>query len=85
MQAFPTVIESVVAYDESNCTLTYEATGLPALLGAARNTWRVSPTGPHQARARFDGVLETRGVAGLLIALPLRLRMRRKLRRCSTI
>jgi hypothetical protein len=36
--------------------------------------------GQHRARARFDGVLETRGLAGLLIALPLRLRMRRETR-----
>jgi hypothetical protein len=80
MRAFPAVTERIVAYDETNRTLTYQATGLPALLGAARNTWRVSSIGQRQARAGFDGVLETRGAAGLLIALPLRLRMRRETR-----
>jgi hypothetical protein len=80
MRAFPAVTERIVAFDETNRTLTYEATGLPALLGEARNTWRVSPIGEQRAHARFDGVLETRGVVGLLIALPLRLRMRRETR-----
>ena len=77
MRAFPAVTERIVAYDESNRTLTYAATGLPDFVGEARNTWRVSPMGQLRARASFDGVLETRGVAGLLIALPLRIRMRR--------
>ena len=80
MRAFPSVTERIVAFDESKRTLTYEATGLPALLDEARNTWQVSPLGQRRARARFDGVLETRGVAGLLIALPLGLRMRRETR-----
>jgi hypothetical protein len=81
MRAFPAVTERIVAYDESNRTLTYEATGLPSFVGDARNTWRVSPLGPHRARASFAGVLETRGLAGLLIAWPLRIRMRRETRR----
>ena len=80
MRAFPAVTERIVAIDESSRTLSYEATGLPDFLGEARNTWRVSPMGQQRARARFDGVLETRGVAGLLLALPLRLRMRRETR-----
>ena len=80
MRAFPAVTERIVDYDESNRTLTYEATGLPAFIGDARNTWRVTPMGQQRARARFDGVLETRGVAGRLIALPLRIRMRRETR-----
>src|SRR5918996_1770117 len=78
MRAFPAVTERIVAYDESDRTLTYEATGLPAFVGEARNTWRVSPMGRLRARASFDGVLETRGLVGLLIALPLRIRMRRE-------
>ena len=80
MRAFPAVTERIVNFDETNRTLTYEATGLPALVGKARNTWWVSPVGQQRARARFDGVLETRGLAGLVIALPLRLRMRHETR-----
>jgi Polyketide cyclase / dehydrase and lipid transport len=76
MRAFPTVTERIVAYDESNRTLSYEATDPPTLIG--ENTWRVTPMGPGRARARFDGVLKTRGLAGRLIALPLRMRMRRE-------
>jgi Polyketide cyclase / dehydrase and lipid transport len=80
MRAFPAVTERIVAYDDSNRTLTYEATDLPAFIGEARNTWRVTPMGQQRARGRFDGVLETRGLAGRLIALPLRIRMRRETR-----
>jgi hypothetical protein len=80
MRAFPTVTEHIVVSDENNRMLTYEATGLPAFIGEARNTWRVTPLGPQRARARFDGVLETRALAGRLIALPLRIRMRRETR-----
>lgn len=78
MRAFPTVTDQVFAYDESNRTLSYQATDVPTLIGEARNTWRVTPMGSERARARFDGVLKTRGLAGRLIALPLRMRMRRE-------
>jgi len=61
MRAFPAVTERIVAFDETDRTLTYEATGLPAFVGEARSTWRVTPLGQQRARARFDGVLATRG------------------------
>jgi Polyketide cyclase / dehydrase and lipid transport len=84
MRAFPAVTEHIVADDEPDRTLTYEATGLPAFIGEARNTWQVSPIGQDRARARFDGVLATRGLAGRAIALPLRIRMRRETRLALT-
>ena len=81
LRAIPTVTENIVAYDDGNRTLTYAATGLPRFIGEARNRWQISSAGPGRARARFDGVLETRGLSGLLAALPLRVRMRREARR----
>jgi Polyketide cyclase / dehydrase and lipid transport len=76
----PRVAETVVAYDEAERTLTYVATDVPRFFREARNRWRVSPAGADRSHARFDGVLELRGVVGLLVALPLRLRMRRETR-----
>jgi hypothetical protein len=64
-----------VECDEANRALTYRATGLPRFVGDARNRWQVRPVDPQRSRARFDGVPETRGLAGLLVAVPLRLRM----------
>jgi hypothetical protein len=75
MRAFPRVAETIVAYDGDNRTLTYVASGLPHFVRAAHNRWQVTPAGPHRARARFAGVLETRGPAGPLLALPMRLRL----------
>ena len=81
LSAIPTVTENIVAYDDGNRTLTSAATGLPRFIGEARNRWQVTNAGPGRASARFDGVLETRGLRGLLAALPLRIRMRRETRR----
>lgn len=77
MRSFPTVSERIVAYDETNKTLTYVATGLPRFVREARNRWQISAAGPWRAHARFDGVLELHGVTGLLVAIPLRLWMLR--------
>lgn len=78
LHAIPTVTENIVAYDDANRTLTYAATELPRFIGEARNRWQVTDAGPGRARARFDGVLKTRGLGGLLAALPLRVYLRRE-------
>lgn len=75
------VTESVIACDDPNRTLTYAAQGLPRVVGEAHYRWRVSAVSPHQARAGFDGVLETRGLVGLIFTLPLRVHMLWKTRR----
>jgi hypothetical protein len=62
----PSVTETLIAYDDANRTLTYEASGMPAFVILARNTWTVAPVDAHHClvslRARFD----TRGLLGLL-------------------
>ena len=73
--------ERIVAYNDIERTLIYAATGLLRFVGEARNCWHVRAAGPNQAHARFDGVLETVGLAGRLAAVPLRLRMRWETRR----
>jgi hypothetical protein len=79
--AIPKVTENIVTYDDASRTLTHAASGLPRFIGQARNRWQVTSAGPGRTRARFDGVLETRGLSGLVAALPLRLYMRRETRR----
>jgi hypothetical protein len=44
--------------------LTYAASGLPRFIGEARNRWQVTSAGSGRTHARFDGVLETRGLPG---------------------
>jgi len=75
LRPLPNVAETVVDYDEAGRTLTYEASGLPRFIGDARNHWHVAAVDPQRSRARFDGLLEARGPAGRLLALPLRARM----------
>jgi hypothetical protein len=78
MRAAPEVTETVVAYDESAKTLTYQATaGLPALVTLARNTWRVTPLTEEQTQVTHAGQLEVRGLLGALAKRRLRTRAAR--------
>jgi Polyketide cyclase / dehydrase and lipid transport len=62
----PEVTEILTAYDDATRSLTYLASGMPAFVTLARNTWTVIPIDPGRCmvtvRARFD----TRGIVGLL-------------------
>lgn len=77
LRMFPRVIETIVDYDDSAYTLTYVAQGMPGFVGMARNRWQVSAVGDGRTVVRFDGVIETRGIAGRLLDLPLRLQLGR--------
>jgi hypothetical protein len=62
----PAVTETLVAYDETARSLTYQTGGMPGFVTLARNTWTVAPLDEHRStvglRARFD----TTGLLGLL-------------------
>jgi hypothetical protein len=60
------VTETLIAYDETNRTLTYEASGMPAFVTMARNTWTVTPLGGHRCTVTLDARFDTRGVLGAL-------------------
>lgn len=60
------VEETLVAYDEANRTLTYEAGGMPAFVTTARNTWTVVPLDRRRTLVRIDAQFDTRGVLGHL-------------------
>ena len=70
----PEVTETLVAYDEANRSLTYEASGMPAFVTTARNTWTVAPLGDRRCRVTLDAQFDTRGVFG---GLARRLLLRR--------
>jgi hypothetical protein len=62
----PSVTETPIAYDGADRTLTYEASGMPAFVTLARNTWTVTPVNAHHCQASLRARFETRGWLGLL-------------------
>jgi Polyketide cyclase / dehydrase and lipid transport len=62
----PQVTETLVAYDETNRTLTYEASGLPAFVTTARNTWTVIALDDRRCRVTLRARFVTRGLLGHL-------------------
>jgi hypothetical protein len=62
----PQITETLVAYDPASRTLTYEASGLPAFIVTARNTWSVIPAGEHACRVTLSAQFQTLGMLGLL-------------------
>jgi hypothetical protein len=63
----PQVTETLTAYDDTNRTLTYQATtGLPAFVTLARNTWTVTPLDARCSRVNLNARFDTRGLLGLL-------------------
>jgi hypothetical protein len=67
LRAVPRVTETIVGYDETARTLTYEATaGLPTFVTLARNTWQVKPLSDGQAQVTYAGELIVRGALGAL-------------------
>jgi Polyketide cyclase / dehydrase and lipid transport len=62
----PQITETLVAFDESSRTLTYEAGGLQVFITTARSTWTVIPAGESSCRVTVSAHLQTRGMLGLL-------------------
>ena len=62
----PQITETLVAYDPASRTLSYEASGLPAFITTARNTWSVIPAGEHACRVTLSAQFQTLGMLGLL-------------------
>jgi hypothetical protein len=66
VRLLPQITETLVAYDPASRTLTYEASGLPAFIITARNTWSVIPAEAHACRVILSADFQTRGMLGLL-------------------
>ena len=67
MRLLPRVTETLVACDEVNRTLTYEASRMPSFVTTARNTWTVSPIDERCSRVRLRAQFDTRGLLGRLV------------------
>jgi len=80
----PQVTELLVAYDPVGRTLTYQASGMPAFVTLARNTWTVIPDGERACLVSLDAQFETRGAAGLLARWVVALQSRRNARLLQT-
>ena len=60
------VTENLVAYDDANRSLTYEAAGMPSFVTTARNTWTVTPLDNDSCVVTLDAQFDTRGILGAL-------------------
>ena len=67
IRLLPQVTETIVAYDDAARTLTYQASGLPAFVVAARNTWTVAPLDERRTRITLQAQFDTRGLIGALV------------------
>jgi hypothetical protein len=61
----PSVTGTLIAYDAER-TLSYEASGMPAFVTLARNTWTVTPVDAHHCQVSLRARFDTRGLLGLL-------------------
>jgi hypothetical protein len=66
IRLLPEVTETIVAYDDAARTLTYQASGLPAFVATARNTWTIIPLGERRTRVTLYAQFDTRGLIGAL-------------------
>jgi hypothetical protein len=66
MRLVPQVTETLIAYDEANRTLTYQASGMPAFVTLARNTWTVTPVDANRCQVSLRARFDTHGLIGLL-------------------
>jgi Polyketide cyclase / dehydrase and lipid transport len=73
----PQVTERIVAYDEANHTLTYQAVDTPSFLGTARNQWRVTTLDESRTRVSLDATVQVHGILGRLMYLVLGLQIAR--------
>jgi hypothetical protein len=62
----PEVTETLIAYDDANRSLTYEAAGIPRFVTTARNTWTVTPLDSDTCVVTLDAQFDTRGIIGTL-------------------
>jgi hypothetical protein len=76
----PRVTELLVAYDPAGRTLTYQASGLPAFVTLARNTWTVAPDGESACLVTLGAQFQARGVPGLLARWVIVIQARRNAR-----
>jgi hypothetical protein len=78
MGRFPEVEERIVSYDEQGRTLTYEPVrGMPGFVASARTTWQVVAIDDRRSQVSFTATVTTRGLAGPLMALAMRVQMHR--------
>jgi hypothetical protein len=62
----PEVVETLIAYDDTGRTLTYQASGMPVFVTLARNTWTVIPIDAERCRVNLRARFDTNGLLGLL-------------------
>ena len=62
----PKVTETLIAYNDTNRSLAYEAAGMPSFVTTARNTWTVTPLSNDTCVVTLDAQLDTRGIIGTL-------------------
>jgi hypothetical protein len=62
----PEVTETLIAYDDANRTLTYQASGMPRFVIVASNTWTVAPLDAHRSRVSLRARFDTHGLLGPL-------------------
>jgi hypothetical protein len=66
IRLLPQVTETIVGYDDAARTLTYQASGLPAFVATARNTWTVTPLDGRRTQVTLHAQFDTRGMLGAL-------------------
>jgi hypothetical protein len=66
IRLLPRVTEMIVFYDDAARTLTYQASGLPAFVATARNTWTVTPLDGRRTEVTLHAQFDTRGLLGAL-------------------
>jgi hypothetical protein len=68
IRMLPHATEMIIAYSDSDRTLTYQATGMPAYVGVARNRWTITAVDQQRTQAAFEAVFAPRGILGRLLA-----------------
>jgi hypothetical protein len=68
IRMLPQATEMIIAYSDRNRTLTYQATGMPAYVRAARNHWTITAVDQQRTRAAFEAVFAPSGIRGRLLA-----------------
>jgi hypothetical protein len=77
VRLMPRITETIVAYNEANRTLTYEASGMPTFVTAARNTWTVTPVDEETCRVTLNAQFDTSGLLGRLARWAILAQVRR--------
>ncbi|MGR3513579.1 MAG: SRPBCC family protein [Paracoccaceae bacterium] len=78
---FGTLYEDVTALDNAAHTMTYEISGMPSFVKAARNDWSVRSMGPNKSLVTSQFWIETKGVLGAMMTPMLKMQMGRGLGR----